>query len=120
MIRIKRTQPHLKIENLGPIKSADVHFGDLTVLVGPQATGKSIFLQLIKLLVDTNYVKYEFRRAGIDWENKFDLFLDVYFGEGMRSLWNKESTNIAFNEAMIDLPRLVEKTRPSNGESMFF
>lgn len=28
--------PRLKVSNLGPIESADVEFGDLTVLVGPQ------------------------------------------------------------------------------------
>ena len=41
----------IKLANLGQIKEADVQFGDLTVLVGPQATGKSIFLQLLKLLM---------------------------------------------------------------------
>jgi hypothetical protein len=107
------------VENLGPIKSADVTFGDLTVFVGPQATGKSIFLQLLKLLVDTNYVKYEFRRAGIDWEDKFDLFMDVYFGEGMSSLWNKDTT-VQYLEKAIQLPELVKSTRPTKKESMFF
>ncbi|TXT41347.1 MAG: hypothetical protein FD135_403 [Comamonadaceae bacterium] len=33
----------LQIQNLGPIVLADVAFGDLTVIVGPQATGKSAF-----------------------------------------------------------------------------
>ena len=40
---------HLKVNNLRPIREADVHFDDLTVFVNPQATGKSIFLQLLKL-----------------------------------------------------------------------
>jgi DNA repair ATPase RecN len=42
----------LRIESLGQIKEAALTFGDLTVLVGPQATGKSIALQLLKLMVD--------------------------------------------------------------------
>jgi predicted ATPase len=42
----------LNIKNLGQIKSANIDFGDLTLFVGSQATGKSILLQLIKLLVD--------------------------------------------------------------------
>jgi len=33
----------ISVSNLGQIKNADVKFGDLTVFVGPQATGKSIF-----------------------------------------------------------------------------
>ena len=28
----------ITLSNVGPIKEADVRFGDLTVLVGPQAT----------------------------------------------------------------------------------
>mgnify|MGYP004420988763 FL=1 len=30
----------LKVENFGPIKSVDVCFGDLTILIGPQASGQ--------------------------------------------------------------------------------
>jgi len=117
-IRYKRVFPHLKVENFGPIKHADVTFGDLTVFVGPQATGKSILLQLAKLLVDTPYIKKEFYRAGVDWEGKFPGFLDVYFGEGMHSAWSK-TTRINFNGAEVDLPARVEEKRPHRQESMF-
>lgn len=57
--RIKRTAPSLTVNSLGPIRSATMEFSDLTVLVGPQATGKSILVQLLKLLVDTAHIKYE-------------------------------------------------------------
>ena len=40
---------HLKIQSFGTIEKAEVNFGDLTLLVGPQASGKSIFLQLYEL-----------------------------------------------------------------------
>lgn len=33
----------LEVERVGQIQKADVTLGDLTVFVGPQATGKSIF-----------------------------------------------------------------------------
>jgi predicted ATPase len=46
------TVERLRIENFGPIVEAEVEFGDLTVFVGPQATGKSLFLQIFKLLQD--------------------------------------------------------------------
>ncbi|HRI68301.1 MAG TPA: hypothetical protein PK156_28925 [Polyangium sp.] len=36
----------LRVTGFGPIRQADVKFGDLTVLVGPQASGKSLFVQL--------------------------------------------------------------------------
>ena len=37
------------IKNFGPIKDVSLDFGDLTILVGPQASGKSI-----ALLIDTD------------------------------------------------------------------
>lgn len=119
-VRIKRTAPSLTVNSLGPIRSATMEFSDLTVLVGPQATGKSILVQLLKLLVDTAHIKYEFRRAGIDWEDNFELFLEVYFGEGMKSLWESGKTKVGFNEAETRLPERVQSTKPRKGESMFF
>ena len=117
--RIKRTAPHLRVENFGPIKQADVTFGDLTVFVGPQATGKSILLQLVKLLVDTAYIKKEFNLAGVDWSGDFSGFLDVYFGEGMHALWEKD-TRIAYNGVSVELPHRVEEKLALRQESMFF
>ena len=46
----------MKVENFGPIGKADVTFGDLTFLVGAQASGKSLFLELLKLLVDKDAI----------------------------------------------------------------
>lgn len=119
IIRIRRRKRLLQIANFGPIKSADVQFGDLTVLVGPQATGKSIFLQTLKLFVDLPHIKSEFMRAGVDWQEKLDLFLDVYFGEGMRSLHNGK-TSFNFNGAPFDLKEWLPRMKRRAGESMFF
>ena len=47
----------LHIENFGPIKQADVTLGDLNISVGPQASGKSLFWQLLKLLLDAPTVR---------------------------------------------------------------
>ena len=46
----------LRLEHVGQINCADVTVGDLTVLVGPQATGKSIFLQFLRLALDTGHI----------------------------------------------------------------
>jgi predicted ATPase len=35
----------LRVSNLGQIEEANISFTDLTLFVGPQATGKSIILQ---------------------------------------------------------------------------
>lgn len=52
----------LKIKNFGPIGNVDVKFGDLTFLVGPQASGKSLFLELLKYVIDKDYVLANLRK----------------------------------------------------------
>jgi predicted ATP-dependent endonuclease of OLD family len=42
----------LEVSSFGPIEKASLEFGDLTLLVGPQASGKSLIVQLLKLLID--------------------------------------------------------------------
>lgn len=109
----------LAIENLGPIKQADIDFTDLTVLVGPQATGKSITLQLLKLLVDTGFVQTELRRYGLDWSGDVEQMLEVYFGEGMHSIWTKSRTRIEWDGDEIDLSAVARRKRRDARESLF-
>lgn len=80
------------IRNFGPIKSAEVNFADLTVLVGPQATGKSLFLQLVKLLVDFGPIYREMRRFSLDWRDERE-FLQLFFGEGLGGLYLANATD---------------------------
>lgn len=87
----------LKVERVGQIVCADVTFGDLTVLVGPQATGKSIFLQLLKLMADTGYVHEQMKKHGMDWERTMTGFLDVYMGEGMSNVWREGENGSALS-----------------------
>jgi hypothetical protein len=81
----------LTLRNIGQIKEADLHFGDLTVLVGPQASGKSISLQWLKLLTDTGLIQRQMKTYGLDYDGSLPQFLDVYFGEGMQAIWKAES-----------------------------
>src|SRR5204862_2828750 len=97
----------LNIGNLGQIKEASLTFGDLTVLVGPQATGKSIALQLLKLMVDAGQVQAELGRYGLDWSGKLAEFFDVYFGEGMRSIWRPNTSSVEWEGKAVDLPKLL-------------
>lgn len=110
----------LNIQNLGQIKEASLSFGDLTVLVGPQATGKSIALQLLKLMLDAGQVQNEMGKYGLDWERKLPEFLDVYFGEGMRSIWQEGSTSIEWEEKQVDLPQIAKRKRAKKEETLFF
>ncbi len=109
----------IKLTNLGQIKEADVRFGDLTILVGPQATGKSIFLQLLKLFVDTGPIVDELRRFNLDWNGKIENFLELYFGEGMSAIYNPASTQITVDDKTVDLANLL-RGKKTKDERLFF
>jgi hypothetical protein len=81
------------VQNVGPIQKAEVNFGDLTVLVGQQATGKSIFLQLYKLAEDKGCIKKILKDFGYSFQT-WNEFLSIYFGEGMENIWKNESSVI--------------------------
>jgi hypothetical protein len=113
----------LSLANLGPIDQAELEFADLTVLVGPQATGKSIALQVLKLLLDTGYCVEELRRYGLQWKNPpgtdpLRAFLEVYFGEGMGTIWRSDS-RIQWEGNTVDLIGRL-RARPGRQESVFF
>lgn len=114
--------PTLDIEELGQIKKASLTFGDLTVLVGPQATGKSIALQLLKLLVDAGHVQHEMSRYGLDWSGKLSEFLDAYFGEGMRAIWKEGISRIHWQGKEVDFERIAKPKRGPKvaAERLFF
>lgn len=73
----------LRVRNLGPIPDADVNFGDLTVFIGPQASGKSVFLQTLKLVLDRNSVHDTFDHHNMVFGNDPRAFLGGYYGRGM-------------------------------------
>jgi len=112
----------LKLERIGQIESADLVFGGLTVLVGPQATGKSIFLQFLKLAADTGYVHEQMRKHGMDWQRTMPDFLDVYLGDGMGELWRtgQSGSVIAVNGAVQDAEDMVRPRNRSRKPSVFY
>lgn len=109
----------LHLEQLGPITKADLTFADLTVLVGPQASGKSITLQLLKLLVDTGSVQAKLRRYGLDWDGQLDALLDAYFGEGMHGIWRAGATKVTWRGKDVDLTGIAKRKRRDEPESLF-
>jgi hypothetical protein len=112
--------PTLNIQNLGQIKEASLTFGDLTVFVGPQATGKSIALQLLKLMVDAGQVQEEMGRYGIDWSGILPDFIDAYFGEGMRSIWRQGESSVKWDGKNVDLEGIAKRKRKAKNENLFF
>jgi hypothetical protein len=110
----------LHIQHVAHIADARIRFGDLTVLVGPQATGKSILLQFHKLLVDIGCVLAEMKRYGLDWGKDLGDFLDTYFGEGMRGIWRQDESAVAVKGEPLDLHRLIARQKKHKEETMFF
>lgn len=86
----------LVIQNFGPIKGAQIKFGDLTILIGTQASGKSLSLELFKLLIDKQHIistlrNYNYILSKTDAKN----ILECYFGEGLSGLF-KENTQVSW------------------------
>lgn len=109
----------LRLEHVGPIKKAEVEFGDLTVLVGPQASGKSIFLQFLKLVVDSGTICETLHRNGLEWSNPRE-FLEVYLGEGMGALWKPKEMKLAVDGRRTLLRELADPEQKKTQESLFY
>lgn len=116
---------NIKIKSFGPISEAEIRFGDLTILVGPQASGKSVLLQLLKLLIDKNNIKRTLEQYSIIWGKDENKILDFYFGEGMHKIWKKNSEitldNKSFNKDFI-LPSKTGRIGKTskNEEALFY
>ncbi|HKQ71105.1 MAG TPA: hypothetical protein VJT73_17285, partial [Polyangiaceae bacterium] len=79
----------LEVHSFGPIREANVQFGDLTVLVGPQASGKSLFVQLFKAVNDAGAIRTDLKNYGFDWlhgKNVVADYCSLYFGGGLHNL----------------------------------
>lgn len=110
----------LHIQNVGQITEAKLDLGDLNVFVGPQATGKSIALQLLKLVIDAGQVQQEMAKYGIDWSGKLPDFLDAYLGEGMRNIWQEGKSQIRWLGKQVDLAQVAKRKRKTKSEELFF
>ena len=113
------SKQRLVMRNVGPIGEADVTFGDLTVIVGPQATGKSIFLQTLKLVQDRNRIHEVFAHHSVVFNGDAAGFLGGYYGKGMVCAWKEDSSLHWQNKAL----SLLDFSKPARGkrlERVFF
>ena len=108
----------IALTSLGQIPEADISFGDLTVFVGEQASGKSILLQLVKLILDTSDITRTLKTHGFDWRKEPKAFLPLYFGEGMEGIWNS-ATQIAVDDAEFSLDKALSRRGRKKAESLF-
>ena len=108
----------LALHQVGPIDSVDVTFGDLTVLLGPQASGKSIFLQFLKLLLDAGPIRATLEKHGYEWARQPRQFLSLYLGEGMNTLWTDGQSRLEANGQSVELASLLR--RHAKDEQLFY
>ena len=109
----------IKLTSLGQIREADISFGDLTVFVGEQASGKSILLQLVKLILDSRIITQTLKKHGFDWQKKSESFLSLYFGEGMQGIWDNTETKITVDERDFDLDKILSRRTTRKMEDLF-
>ena len=107
----------IKLTSLGQIREADISFGDLTVFVGEQASGKSILLQLVKLISDAGNITQTLKKHGFDWQKKAESFLSLYFGEGMETIWNEDKTTVTVDK--VDFTPRKALSRRKKNENLF-
>jgi hypothetical protein len=109
----------LEMKRVGPIRSADVTFGDLTVVVGPQATGKSIFLQTLKLLLDRPVIQRRFGDFGVEFNGDSAAFLGGYFGKGMAAAWKRDSA-LNWRDKPFTFPGLAKRSLAHDPQERLF
>lgn len=109
--------PQLRIERFAHIREVVIDFGDLTVLVGSQGTGKSLVLQWLKTAVDGKQVVSALREAGQDVRPGEQL-IDLIFGVGMGSAWSEGVSKVDFEGRDIK-PSSIAKLG-SGRERVFF
>ena len=110
---------HLTVTSLGQIAKADISFGDMTVFVGEQASGKSILLQLVKLILDVGDITQTLKKHGYDWHDKTEDFLSLYFGEGMERIWDGTTTKITVDNEVFDLDKAFSAKGRKKEERLF-
>ena len=109
----------LEVKHFAQIDEARVEFGDLTVLVGPQASGKSLLLQWLKLALDIGEVAFALKEAGHDVKTDKNL-LDLTFGEGMSGAWTDGKTEVRFDGKLISPASWLKGLKKKLQGSVFF
>ena len=113
----------LSVRNLGPISEADITFGDLTVVVGPQASGKSILLQSLKLAIDRAHVHDTFSHYNTVFNGDAEAFLSAYYGRGMGGMIkNSPAPTIVCDRKGVSLADLAKRGRAKSKvtEKLFY
>jgi hypothetical protein len=109
----------LEVKHFAQIDEARIEFGDLTVLVGPQASGKSILLQWLKIAIDIGEIVFALKEAGHDVKTEKNV-LDLTFGEGMSGAWTDGKTEVRFIGSLVSPQSWIKGLRKKQQGSVFF
>jgi len=108
----------LSIEKFAQLEKVVIPLTDLVVLVGPQATGKSLVLELLKLAVDRNRVVRVLKQNGFKWESS-EEFADLYFGGGFGKSWTP-STQFVYQGQHIALDDVAGGRQKKGEDAVFY
>lgn len=111
------TTDRITIRNFAQIAEVDLRFGDLTVLVGAQGTGKSLSLQWLKASMDGKEIVESLRAAGHPTD-KGNVLIDLVFGAGMAAAWREGQTSVVLNGSNIT-PKTLSRRGDGNGRVFF-
>lgn len=106
----------LKIKNFGHLSNVTLSLGDLTVLVGPQGSGKSLALQWLKTALDGKRILHELKGAGEDAGDPAKV-VDLIFGVGMGAAWSSK-THVTLDGKDVTPANIAR--RGSDVEKVFF
>lgn len=120
-IKERKKRTTIRLENVGPISDAKLGLGDLTVLVGPQASGKSLFLQTLKLAADRNHVLGFFDQQNVVFNGDPAAVLNGYYGRGMAGMLSN-SPAVTWEGQRYELSALTKFKKPKSTkvESLFY
>ncbi len=94
----------LTVKNFSVIKEAELEFGKITVLIGPQSSGKSL---LCKLAFFFAQVVPEIDYATLPFHGSFDLFqinlLRAFIERFPKDTWSKQVFQIAYTSIQFDI-----------------
>ena len=107
----------LTVRRFAQIEKADITFGDLTVLVGAQGTGKSLVLQWFKAAQDGKEIVDALEAAGHITERP-EVLIDLIFGAGMGEAWRGAVASVSFNGRRV-VPGTLRKTGDRIGKVFF-
>lgn len=92
----------LSVENFGPIQKADLDLRKVTVLIGEQASGKSVLAKLVALSRKQGFLIKN--KKGKWWENDLNYFaLDGFYSEKSFFSYDNEDFNAVFQESKLTL-----------------